>query len=171
MGKADKKHHRINHQIKAAKVKIVGSTADGTYSPQQAMQLAQQQAVDLVEINLQGELSICKLIEYSKFLYQLKQKEKEQKRNQKTNELKEIQLSCDISENDVAYRVKNAIEWLKEGNRVKLSLMFKGRQNARVAQGELVMLQFSEQVSEYGTLEAMPSREGKKMFCTIKPKK
>ena len=163
--------HKINSRIFAKSIRIVGSDGfDGVYNRNEALQLATTEGTDLIQMSETNGQAICKLMEYKKFLYQQKQKEKEKKQKQKSQELKEIRLSPDISSNDVAYRIKNAIEFLKEGSRVKLSLQFKGRQINHKEKGELVLLSFAESVAEFGILENMPKLEGKKMFSVLKPK-
>jgi len=163
---------RINNQITTNKIRLVGTeNKDGIYTYYEALDFARKEDVDLIEISFKDDTSICKLMEYKKFLYQLKQKEKETKANQKTQLTKEIRLSPEISENDLSYRIKNAIEFLKEGNKVKLTLIFKGRAINFREKGELVLLQFADAVKENCVLENMPKLEGKKMSCTLKPKK
>ena len=161
----------INNLIKSKNVRIVGlGQFDGVYSISEALSLGYQQNLDLIEIKNQGDTSICKLMPFDKFLYQEKQKKKEQRKNSKNVEIKEIRLSTDISDNDVSYRVKNALGFLSEGNKVKCLIQFKGRQIVHKERGELVLLNFANECKEKGVLEYLPKLEGKKMHITIKPK-
>src|SRR6185369_8224415 len=160
------KKFRVNRQITSNSIRIVGTEEyDGIYDFREASGIAIKNNTDLIEISFKEGTSICKLMDFDKFIYQLKQKEKEGKANQKIQLIKEIRLSAEISENDLSYRIKNAIEFFKEGHKVKLALMFKGRAINFKEKGELVMLQFADAVKEYSILENMPKLEGKKMLC------
>ena len=167
-----KKHNYIiNTWIKSPNIRVVGSEQyDGVYTLTEALELSRVEGLDLIEIKNQGDTSICKLTELSKFLYQEKQKKKEQKKNNKGGEIKEIRLGVEISENDISYRVKNAIGFLSEGNKVKCIIQFRGRQIVHKERGEIVLLSFADQCKEKGGLEYLPKMEGKKMHITIKPK-
>ena len=172
MNKKQNKHnYTINTWIKSPSIRIVGSEQyDGVYSLSEALALGGSEGLDLIEIKNQDDTSICKMMELSKFLYQEKQKKKEQKKNNRGSEIKEIRLGVEISENDISYRVKNAISFLSEGNKVKCLIQFKGRQIVHKERGELVLLSFADQCKEKGVLEYLPKLEGKKMHITIKPK-
>ena len=162
----------INEQIKNSSIRLVyPPELIGIYSLQSAINLAEQAGADLIEINKIDSQSICKIVEVSKYLYDQKKKEKEKKRNAFAQSIHEIQLSPDISTNDIQYRVKKAIDWLKAGDKVKCVVMFKGRQIKNPERGELVLLQFAEQTIEVGVLESLPKLENKKMQVTLKPKK
>lgn len=168
--KNQEQKHKINFQIRNQSIRIVGSeNSDGVYNFREAIDLAKDLEVDLVELSEVNNQSICKLIDYKKFLYQQKQKEKEKKNS--SQELKEIRLSPDISDHDIEYRVKQAKEFLSKNDRLRLSLQFKGRQMNFKERGELVLLKFIEALIDCGTAENLPKLEGKKMFCVIKPKK
>lgn len=171
MNKKQKHNYVINSWIKSPNIRIVGSDEfDGVYTLSEALALSWEEQMDLIEIKNQGDTSICKLMALDKFLYQEKQKKKEQKKNNKGGEIKEIRLGVEISENDISYRVKNALGFLSEGNKVKCLIQFKGRQIVHKERGELVLLSFADQCKEKGALEYLPKLEGKKMHITIKPK-
>lgn len=161
-----------NHQIRGKEVRIVQSDPiqSGIYPLIDAIKLAQEQGMDLVAFNLTQEIPICRIVSIDKFMYEQKQKQKEQKKQSAASEVKEIRLSPDISDNDVAYRVKSACEWLQRGDKVKCTLQFKGRQIMHKERGELVLLQFADAVKDYGIPESLPKLEGKKMFMMLKPK-
>lgn len=172
MSKFNQQEPIFNQKINSQEIRIVDSDGfDGIYNLSDAMNLAFEKGLDLIEINKTEKNSVCKLMELGKFLYQQKQKKKEQKKKTLTQEVKEIRLSTEISENDLSYRIKSAIDWLKSGDKVKCTLVFKGRQMSFKDKGEVVILRFVSALSEVGQLEFMPKLEGKKMFCLIKPKK
>jgi translation initiation factor IF-3 len=175
-----KKQHKpkvvMNGGITSDLVRIVnsGDELDGIYSRHVAISLANQEEKDLIEMSVTGDTSICRVIEYSKYVYQLRQKEKELRKNSSHHELHEVRLSLDISDNDIAYRVKQAIEWLKKGDKVKCEIRVFGRRlylPDSWEKAQLVLLKFAEAVVEYGKPESLPNREGKRMSFIIKPSK
>lgn len=171
MNKNRKHNYIINTWIKSPNIRVVGSEQyDGVYTLSEALALSRSEGLDLIEIKNQYDTSICKLMEFSKFQYQEKQKKKEQKKNNKGGELKEIRLGVEISENDISYRIKNAIDFLSDGNKVKCVIQFRGRQIVHKERGEIVLLSFADQCKDNGLLEYMPKLEGKKMHIIIKPK-
>lgn len=171
MNKNKRHNYIINAWIKSPYIRIVGSEQyDGVYTLSEALSLGRSEGLDLIEIKNQGDTSICKLMVFSKYQYQEKQKAKEQKKNNKGGEIKEIRLGVEISENDISYRVKNALGFLSEGNKVKCVLQFRGRQIVHKERGEIVLLSFADQCKEKGAPEYLPKLEGKKMHITIKPK-
>jgi len=121
----------------------------------------------LVLINDNVDPKICRILNYEKFLYEQKRKEKDKA---KTLEVKEIKLGPNTSENDLSYRSKHIIEFLQKGHKVKLTMQFRGREMAFVSNGEILMLKLIDSVSEYGLPESMPKMEGKRMQCLLKPK-
>lgn len=161
-----------NRSIRNKTIRVVEDFA-GVYTLDEALQIANNEGLDLIEISNQPErnTSICKIMEVGKFLYQQKKKEKEKAKNSHQTEIKEVRLSADISQNDISYRVKNCIEFLKEGNKVKCTMLFRGREILFKDKGELVMLEFANALQEVGVLESMPKLEGKKLSCILKPKK
>lgn len=165
---------QIKYQLRARIVRIVGSEPfikNDEYSIDDALGFAEQQGVDLIAISTAQEIPICKLMPLDKYLYEQKQKEKEKKKQASAQELHELKFSPEISDNDVSYRVKQALDWLKKGDKVKCTLQFKGRQMMHRDRGELVLLQFADAVKEAGIPEHMPKLEGKRMFMILKPKK
>lgn len=158
-----KREHRINDEIIARTVRV-----DGTIMTiHEALYIAEQSEMDLVLINDNADPKICRILNYEKFLYEQKRKEKDKV---KTLEVKEIKLGPNTSENDLSYRSKHIIEFLNKGHKVKLTMQFRGREMAFVSNGELVMLKLIDSISEHGLPESMPKMEGKKMQCLLKPR-
>lgn len=163
--------HRINHFIKVPQVRLVGDNVTmGVYPTQEALKIAQQQQLDLVEISPQADPPVCKVIDYNKFLYDKKRKEKEMKAKSKTAELKEIRFTPGTDDHDFDFKARHAENFLKEGNKVKAYVQFKGRAIQFKERGELVLLKFAERLAEIGQVEGLPKLEGKRMLMVIAPK-
>ncbi|CAG7580334.1 MAG: translation initiation factor IF-3 [uncultured marine phage] len=165
--------NRINYKIRNVEdVRLVGDNVDvGVYSIKEAMSLANDMDLDLVEINGKADPPVCKIIDYKKFLYQQKLHEKEMKKKSKQTQTKEIKFGPNTESNDVDYRTKQAIKFLEQGNKVKASVFFKGRQIAFKDRGEKLLLEFIQSIEEHGTPEYLPKMNGRRMEVTIKPKK
>ena len=133
--------------------------------------MARQQEVDLVEISPNANPPVCRLIDYSKFLYQQKKRQKEMKAKQVKVEVKEIRFGPQTDEHDYQFKLKHAKEFLEEGNKVRAYVFFRGRSILFKEQGEVLLLRFANDLEEYGKVESMPSLEGKKMFLYLAPKK
>jgi translation initiation factor IF-3 len=163
--------HRINHFIRVPQVRLVGDNVTmGVYSTQDALKMAQQLELDLVEISPQVDPPVCKIIDYNKFLYDKKRKEKEMKAKSKSAELKEIRFTPGTDDHDFDFKARHAENFLKEGNKVKAYVQFKGRAIMFKERGELVLLKFAERLSEVGQVEGLPKLEGKRMLMIIAPK-
>jgi len=163
--------HRINHHIRVPQVRLVGDNVTvGVYSTQDAMKMAQEQQLDLVEISPQAEPPVCKIIDYNKFLYDKKKKEKEMKAKAKTTEMKEIRFTPNTDDHDFDFKSKHAESFLKEGNKVKAYVQFKGRAIQFKDRGELLLLKFADRLKDVGQLESMPKLEGKRMLAIFTPK-
>ena len=163
--------HRINHFIRVPQVRLVGDNVTmGVYPTQEALKIAQQQQLDLVEISPQADPPVCKVIDYNKFLYDKKRKEKEMKAKSKTAELKEIRFTPGTDDHDFDFKARHAENFLKEGNKVKAYVQFKGRAIQFKERGELVLLKFAERLAEIGQVEGLPKLEGKRMLMVIAPK-
>lgn len=165
-----KQLHKINTDIKSNEVRLVGEGEQRVLKTNEALKMAINLGKDLIMISDQ-KLPIVKIEDYNKFLYEEKRKEKERKKNSIKTIVKEIQLSSEIGDNDLNVKAKRAIGFLEKGNKVKCSLMLKGRQRANPERGEFTMLRFAEILSEYGTLESMPKLQGNRCNMMIKPKK
>ena len=163
--------HRINHFIRVPQVRLVGDNVEvGIYSVQDALRMAQDQQLDLVEISPQVDPPVCKIIDYNKFLYDKKKKEKEMKAKAKTTEMKEIRFTPNTDDHDFDFKSKHAENFLKEGNKVKAYVQFKGRAIQFQDRGQLLLLKFAERLAEVGQLESMPKLEGKRMLAIFTPK-
>ena len=168
----NKQQHRINEQIRAREVRIVGDGIESTVLPlREALQLAEEKEVDLVEISPTAVPPVCRLIDYSKFLYQQKKKQKEIKAKQVKVDVKEIRFGPQTGDADYAFKLKHAREFLTDGNKVKAYVFFKGRSIVFKEQGEVLLLRFANDLEEVAKVESMPNLEGKKMFLTLSPKK
>jgi len=137
----------------------------------QALDMARQEGVDLVEISPNANPPVCRLIDYSKFLYQQKKRQKEMKAKQVKVEVKEIRFGPQTDEHDYQFKLKHAQEFLQEGNKVRAYVFFRGRSILFKEQGEVLLLRFANDLEEWGKVESMPSLEGKKMFLYLAPKK
>ena len=171
--KPDKKQnqYRVNEQIRVREVRIVGESGSTVMPTRQALDMARQQGVDLVEISPNANPPVCRLIDYSKFLYQQKKRQKEMKAKQVKVEVKEIRFGPQTDEHDYQFKLKHAREFLEEGNKVRAYVFFRGRSILFKEQGEVLLLRFANDLEEVGKVESMPSLEGKKMFLYLAPKK
>ena len=171
-GDNKKQQYRINEQIRVPEVRIVGEGIESAVMPtRNALRLAEDKGVDLVEISPNAQPPVCRLIDYSKFLYQQKKKAKELKAKQVKVEVKEIRFGPQTGEADYAFKLKHAQEFLADGNMVKAYVFFKGRSIVFKEQGEVLLLRFANDLEKLAKVESMPSLEGKKMFLTLAPKK
>lgn len=165
--------NRINDKIRGvSEVRLVGDNVEqGIYSYQAAMRMADEQNLDLVEISPNAAPPVCRILDYQKFLYQKKRKEKEAKANSKKMEVKEIRFGPQTDDHDYNFKLKHAQEFLKDGNKVKAYVFFRGRSIVFKEQGELLLARFANDLAEYGKPEAVPSLEGKRMILNLSPKK
>jgi len=164
--------HRINDKIRGvAQVRLIGDNVEqGIYSFQQAMKIADDQNLDLVEIAATANPPVCRVIDYQKFLYAQKKKQKEAKANQKKQEVKEIRFGPQTDDHDYNFKLKHAQEFLKEGNKVKAYVFFRGRSIVFKEQGELLLARFAADLEEYGKADNVPNLEGKRMIMFVSPK-
>jgi translation initiation factor IF-3 len=163
--------HRTNQMIRVPQVRLVGDNIEvGVYPTQEALKIAQEQGLDLVEISPQADPPVCKIIDYNKFLYEKKRKEKEMKAKSKSAEVKEIRFTPGTDDHDFDFKSKHAESFLKEGNKVKAYVQFKGRAIMFKERGELLLLKFAERLAEVGQPEALPKMEGKRMLIIFAPK-
>ena len=166
-----KKQYRVNEQIRVREVRIV-SDGDSTVMPtRHALDMAREQGVDLVEISPNAQPPVCRLIDYSKFLYQQKKHAKEMKAKQVKVEVKEIRFGPQTDEHDYNFKLKHAQEFLSEGNKVRAYVFFRGRSILFKEQGEVLLLRFANDLEEYAKVEQLPKLDGKKMFLYLAPKK
>lgn len=163
--------YRVNERITAARVRVVGEniTVD-VYPIQQAIKIAQDQGLDLVEISPNADPPVCKVIDYSKFKYEQKKKQKEIKSNAQKTVVKEVRFGPNTDEHDFNFKVKHSINFLKEGSKVKSYVHFAGRSIVYKERGEILLLKFAQALEEVGKVEQMPKLEGKRMYMMITPK-
>ena len=166
-----KNQYRVNEQIRVREVRIVGDNGSTIVPTRDALNMAREQGVDLVEISPNAAPPVCRLIDYSKFLYQQKKRQKEMKAKQVKVEVKEIRFGPQTDEHDYQFKLKHAKEFLEEGNKVRAYVFFRGRSILFKEQGEVLLLRFANDLEEFGKVESMPSLEGKKMFLYLAPKK
>jgi translation initiation factor IF-3 len=152
-------------------VRLVGENLEpGVYPLSKALDLCRELEVDLVEISPGANPPVCRAVDYNKFLYEKKRKEKEQKANSSKSEVKEIRFTPNTDEHDFDFKAKHAEKFLLDGNKVKAYVQFKGRAIMFKDRGELILLKFAERLIEVGTLEGMPKLEGKRMHAIFASK-
>lgn len=167
-----KNRYRVNEQIHVREVRVVGDNIASTVMlTHQAIALAQRENLDLVEISPNANPPVCRLIDYSKFLYQQKKHQKEMKAKQIKIDVKEIRFGPQTDDHDYNFKLKHAKEFLSDGNKVKAYVFFKGRSILFKEQGEVLLLRFASDLEEYGKVEQMPVLEEKRMTLFIAPKK
>lgn len=164
--------YRVNNQIHVPQVRIVGDGMESQVVPTyKALQMAEDMGVDLVEISPNAEPPVCRLIEFTKFIYQQKKHAKEVKAKQVKVEVKEIRFGPQTDDHDYEFKLKHAKGFLSEGDKVKAYVFFKGRSILFKEQGEVLLLRFAQDLEDYGKVESMPTLEGKRMTMFIAPKK
>jgi translation initiation factor IF-3 len=164
--------HFINERIKSLVVRVVGENIEpGIYPLKEALQMASDQELDLVEISPNANPPVCKIVDYKKFLYEQKKKQKEIKAKAAKVVVKEIRLSPSIDEHDFNFKMKHCIKFLEDNAKVKVDVFFKGRTILYKEQGEITLLKFADAISEFGKVEQLPRLEGKRMIMIIAPKK
>ena len=162
----------INEQIRAREVRLVGdNVTPGIYSIHEARKIAEELELDLVEISPTAEPPVCKVLDYQKYLYQQKKKQKEIKAKATKVVIKEIRFGPQTDDHDYNFKLKHAIGFLQEGAKVKAYVFFKGRSILFKEQGEVLLLRFANDLEEYGKVEQMPLLEGKRMIIMLSPKK
>jgi translation initiation factor IF-3 len=164
--------HRINDRIRVPEVRLVGDNIPeiGIYTTPKAIEMAQELGLDLVEIASTANPPVCRIMDYSKFLYDKKKKEKEIKAKTAKTVLKEIRFTSNTDDHDFDFKVKHAEKFLKEGAKVKAYVQFRGRAIMFKERGEIILLKLAKQLEELGSPEALPKLEGKRMIMFINPK-
>lgn len=166
------KENQINEEIREKEVRLIDAdgTQLGVVSIQEAMDRANELKLDLVSIAPNAKPAVCKILDYGKYRYELQKRDKEAKKKQKTTQVKEIRLSTFIEEHDLVVKANNAAKFLKDGDKVKVSLRFKGREKDYASIGQRVMAKFAEVVSEVGVQEKKPEFEGRSLYMILAPK-
>ena len=171
-GDKDKDSHAINEQITAKEVRLVGDNVEnGIYPIATAMHIADEQGLDLIEISPNAVPPVCRILDYQKFLYQQRKRLKEQKAKSTKVVVKEIRFGPQTDDHDYNLKLKHAMEFLKEGAKVKAYVFFRGRSILFKEQGEVLLLRFANDLEELGKVEQMPVLEGKRMTILLTPKK
>lgn len=171
-GREEKDAHRINEHIRGVReVRLVGDNVEGgIYSIQDALRIADEQELDLVEISPSAEPPVCKVMDYQKFCYQQKKKAKEIKAKAAKVVIKEIRFGPQTDDHDYDFKLRHAKEFLAEGAKVKAYVFFKGRSILFKEQGEVLLLRFANDLEECAKVESMPILEGKRMILMLSPK-
>ena len=162
----------INEEIRDREVRVVDQNGEqlGVMSSRDALALAEERQLDLVKIAPQAHPPVCKLMDYGKYRFEQSKKEREFRKNQKVITVKEVRLSATIEDHDVDVKFKNAVKFLKDGNKVKVTIRFRGRQITHSDIGRQVMNEFADRIKEYGTVDKAPQIEGRNMSMFISPK-
>jgi len=177
MGKKDNFNYKINKQIRANEVRLIGDNFDRSgeiFEIQKALGIAYDMDVDLVEISPSANPPVCKLIDYNKYIYELKKKQKDNDKKQKENaqEIKELKFGPNIDDHDYNFKLVHATSFLERGDIVKATVFFKGREIQFKQKGEIILLQLASDLSDVGVPDNVtPKLDGKKMIMIIKPKK
>ncbi len=167
-----KGQYRINEQIRAKEVRIVSDEVEPMVYPiAQALKMAEDKGLDLVEISPNAQPPVCRIIDYSKFLYQLKKRQKEQKAKQVKVNVKEIRFGPQTDDHDYNFKLKHAKGFLEDGDKVKAYVFFKGRSILFKEQGEVLLLRFANDLEDYAKVDQLPILEGKRMTIQLSPKK
>ena len=167
-----KLEHQINEEIRDKEIRLIGADGAqlGIMSSAQANAMAEEQGMDLVKISPNATPPVCKIMDYSKFCFDQKKREKEAKKNQRVVEIKEIRMSPSIDTNDFNTKIKAAQKFLNDGNRVKVSVRFRGREMAHTDIGRDLLVRFAESVAEVANLDKEPKMEGRSMSIFLSPK-
>ena len=167
-----KDKQQINGDIRAKEVRLIDENGDmrGVMGIREALAIAEEANLDLVNVSPNAEPPVCKILDFGKYRYELQKKDKMAKKNQKTMQVKEVRLSTFIEEHDVNVKANTAIKFLKEGDKVKVSLRFRGRERDYTAKGFDVMNSFAELIAEYGVIDKKPKFEGRSLTMFLSPK-
>ena len=164
--------HQLNEEIRDKEVRLIGADGVmiGIVSSAEALRMAEEQGLDLAKISPNAVPPVCKILDYGKFRFDQLKKEKEAKKNQRVVEIKEIRMSPGIDTNDLNTKMRNAVKFLKEGNRVKVTVRFRGREMAHTEIGEELLINFSEGCAEVANMDKKPKLEGRHMSIFLSPK-
>lgn len=163
---------RINEEIRAREVRVIGSDGEqlGIMSGREAQQLAYEKHLDLVEIAPTAKPPVCRIMDYGKYRYEQQKREKESRKKQKTFDIKEVKLRPGIEEHDFNVKFKNAVRFLEDGDKVKVTIMFRGRELSHPELGEVLLNKMAAQLKEMAVVERQPKLEGKNMILIVAPK-
>ncbi|MDY5738800.1 MAG: translation initiation factor IF-3 [Anaerovoracaceae bacterium] len=166
------KEIRINEEIRDNELRVIDETGNmlGVMPRDEALALADEKKLDLVNVSPNANPPVCKILDYGKYRYDIQKREKEAKKKQKSMQVKEIRLGVFIEDHDIMVKAKTAGKFLKDGDKVKVSMRFRGRERDHVPQGKIVMEKFAETVAEFGVIEKKPAFEGRNMMMFLAPK-
>ena len=166
------KENKINEEIRDKELRVIDETGTmiGVMSREEALALAEEKKLDLVNVSPNAKPPVCKILDYGKYRYETQKREKEAKKKQKTIQVKEIRLSTFIEDHDIQVKAKTACKFLKDGDKVKVSLRFRGRERDHTAKGREVMEKFAECCSEVGVMDKKPTFEGRSLTMILAPK-
>lgn len=169
----NKDEHRINERIRVPQVRLIDENGGqvGVVPTHQALQMARDRGLDLMEVSPNAQPPVCKICDYGKFKYEKKKKEHQAKKKQTVIKVKEIQLRPQTEEHDLQYKFKNIRQFLEDGDKAKITIMFRGREITYVDQGYKIMKQLIDMVKDVGSVEAPPKLEGKKLIMVLAPSK
>jgi translation initiation factor IF-3 len=161
--------YRLNNEIRNDYVRIVGDGIKSDVVPiKTALKIASDKKLDLVEISPNADPPVCKVVDFNKFLYSKKQKEKENKKKQKKTKTKEIRLTYNTGEHDLEFKLKHAIKFLTNGDNLKITMWFTGREIQFIDMGKLLLLKFIDKLKDYGKVENLPKLDNKRLYVNIK---
>lgn len=162
----------INEEIRDKEVRLIEADGSmvGIVAIKDAQKMASTQNLDLVKIAPQASPPVCRIMDYGKYMFELAKKDKEARKNQKIVSLKEVRLSPTIEEHDYEFKLKNALKFLKDGDKVKVSVKFRGREMQHTSLGEVILSKFADAIMEVGTVEKRPKLEGRNMIMILNPK-
>jgi translation initiation factor IF-3 len=167
-----KEQQQINDAIRAREVRLIGANGEqlGIQPLREALRMAQEQNLDLVNVAPQAKPPVCRIMDYGKYRYEQSKREKEARRNQKIVQLKEVRLSPSIEDHDVQTKLKNVVKFLEQGDKVKLSIRFRGREITHQDLGRRVLVRMAKEVTEISDIERHPKLEGRQMIMILTPK-
>ena len=165
-------NHDINEEIIDKELRVIGDDGEqlGIMSAEEALKIAEEKELDLVKISPMAKPPVCKIMDYGKYRFEQAKREKEAKKNQRVMEVKEIRMSPSIGENDLQTKLKAALKFLADGDRVKVSIRFRGREMAHTNLGEQILRDFADKCSELANLDKQPKLEGRNMSMFLSPK-
>jgi len=168
-----KDEHRINERIRVPQVRLIDENGGqvGVVPTQQALQMAREKGLDLMEVSPNAQPPVCKICDYGKFKYEKKKKEHQARKKQTVIKVKEVQLRPQTDVHDLEYKFRNIRQFLEDGDKAKITIMFRGREITYVDQGFKIMRDLAERVKDIGSIEAPPKLEGKKLIMVLAPGK
>ncbi len=162
----------VNEMVRDKEVRLIDADGNmiGIMSSKEAQKIANSKNLDLVKIAPKANPPVCKVMDYGKYMFEQAKREKEARKNQKVISVKEVRLSASIEDHDFEFKVKNAIKFLRGGDKVKVTIKFRGREMNYTSLGESVLQKFAKAVEDYGTVERRPKLEGRNMLMILNPK-